>query len=221
MVKVDLQFFGGRGTGSYTAGGAVIGGGGMGGSSRAEDMPVAGWTPDAGSRFVDKEKTITAVEDRIRGLDHEQMAIIDKNGYVVAAVDGEEHSVGITANAAKHIRGNDVYHNHPNGSTLSTTDVISAGQTGAGSISAVSRNQGKTYTLRAGNKANGAGLAQAMLKSENKLYAEWQAKADSMKGKKYKSEASYKKQLYKHWDNIMGDWMSKNASKYGYTYTVN
>jgi hypothetical protein len=219
MIKINLQFFGGRGTGSYTAGGASVGmAGAMGGDGA--DMNVAGWTPDAGSRSVDKNNTIKGVENRIRNLDHEQLAIIDKNGYVVAAVDGGEHSVGITANAAKHIKGNDVYHNHPNGSTLSTTDVITAGQTGCGSISAVSKNSGKTYTLKAGHKANGAGLSSAMQKSEGKLIGQWQAKIDSMKGKKYKSEASWKKQVNKHWENIMGDWMKNNASKYGYTYIV-
>lgn len=221
MVKLYLQFFGGRGSGSYTAGGATVGmGGAMGTGEGGADLPVAGWTPDAGNRIVDKDKTIVSVENRIRNLDHEQMAIIDEHGYVVAAVDGGEHSVGITDNAMKQIRGKDVYHNHPNGSTLSTTDVITLGTVGAGSISAVSRNSGKTYTLKAGHKANGAGLAKAMQKDEGKLIGQWQAKIDSMKGKKYSSEASWKKQVNKHWENIMGDWMSTNASKYGYSYTV-
>jgi hypothetical protein len=208
----------GNRTGSYTAGGATVSMGGIG--SEGTDMNVAGWTPDAGSRTVDKGKTISGVENRIRNLDHEQLAIIDRNGYVVAAVDGDEHSVGITANAARYVRGNDVYHNHPNGSTLSTTDVITAGQTGAGSISAVSKNANRTYTLKAGHKADGAGLSRAMQRDEGKLIGQWQAKIDGMKGRKYSSEAAWKRQVNKHWDNIMGDWMSSNASKYGYSYTV-
>lgn len=218
MLRIDLQFFGGRGSGSYTAGGVTVGVGGGGGNS--SDLNVAGWTPDAGSRSVDKDKTITSVGDRIRGLDHEQLAIVDEYGYVVAAVDGGEHSVGITANAAKYIKGNTVIHNHPNGGALSTTDVISAGKTECGSISAVSRNTGKTYTLTATSKADGAGLARAMQKDESKLMGKWQAKADGMKGRKYSSEQAYKKQLNKHWDGIMGDWMTTNASKYGYTYST-
>lgn len=220
MIRIDLQFFGGRGSGSYTAGGATVGMGGQMSGDGGSDMNVAGWTPDAGHKEVDKAKTVEAVKDRIKNLDHEQLAIVDKDGYVVAAVDGGEHSVGITANAAKHIKGNDVYHNHPNGSALSTTDVITAGQVQCGSISATSRNTGKTYTLKAGNKANGAGLSKAMAKDEGKLIGQWQAKVDSMKGKKYSSKASWEKQVNKHWENIMGDWMSSNASKYGYTYTV-
>ncbi len=220
MLRIDLQFFGGRGSGSYTAGGATVGMGGQMGGGSATDMPVAGWTPDAGHKEVDKAKTVEAVKNRIKDLDHEQMAIVDRDGYVVAAVDGGEHSVGITANAAKHIKGNDVYHNHPNGSTLSTTDVITGGQTQAGSISATSRNTGKTYTLKAGNKANSAGIASAMQRDEGKLIGQWQAKVDAMKGRKYSSKASWEKQVNKHWENIMGDWMAANASKYGYSYSV-
>lgn len=221
MFKIDIQFFGGRGAGSYTAGGATVGfGGAMGTGAGGTDMPVAGWTPDAGSRFVDKNNTVKSVENRIKDLDHEQMAIIDEHGYVVAAVDGGQHSVDLTPNALQHIRGNDVYHNHPNGSTLSTTDVITCAEVGAGSISAVSKNTGKTYTLKATSKANRNGLSAAMQNDEGKLIAQWQAKVDSMKGRKYSSKASWERQVNKHWENIMGDWMGQNVSKFGYTYTI-
>ncbi len=208
---------GGRGSGSYTAGQATVG---FGGAGSGKDLPVAGWTPEAGSNKVHYNVTVAGVEDRIRDLDHEQMAIIGKDGYVLAAVDGAGSSVSITSNAAKYIKGNDVYHNHPNGGTLSTTDVITGGYTEVGSISAVSRNMRKTYTLKATSKANGSGLAKAMQRDENKLLKAWQDKANSMTGKKYSSEASYKKALNTHWNNIMGDWMNKNAGKYGYTYST-
>lgn len=219
MIKLDLQLFGGRGSGSYTAGGVIIGMGG-GGGGNSSDLNIAGWTPDAGNRFVDKANTVKGIKSKIQDLDHEQMAIVDKYGYVVAAVDGGQSSVGITPNAAKYIKGNDVYHNHPNGGALSTEDVITLGQTGSRSITAFSKNQKKGYTLTATSKADGTGLSQAMQKAEKGLLAKWQAKADSMKGKKYTSEASYKKQLNAHWDNILGDWMNTNASKYGYSYSV-
>lgn len=210
---------GGRGSGSYTAGGASVGFGGGGGDS--EDMMIAGWTPEAGSRSVSKQTTIDSANERIRGLDHEQMVIVGQDGYVLAAVDGGEHAVSVTANAARHIKGNDVLHNHPNGSTLSPADVITTGKMGNRSISAAAKRNGKTYTLTATSKANGKGLAKQMQRDEKKLQQAWQKKADSMMGKKYTSKESYENQLYKHWDNIMGDWMGKNASKYGYVYSVN
>lgn len=209
---------GGRGSGSFTAGNVTLAAGG-GASGGTDDFP-AGWTPQAGQRAVNKQTTIDYANSRIQGQDHETMVIVDQNGYAVAVVQGGKHSVGITPNAEKHIKGNDVLHNHPNGGSLSTTDVITAGKCGCRSISATSRSTKKTYTLTATSKANGEGLAKAMSKSEKKIIDKWQQKANSMAGKKYKDEASYKKQLNKHYDNIIGDWMSKNASKYGYTYTV-
>ena len=209
---------GGRGSGSYTAGGASAGG--MLAGGEGEDLNIAGWTAQAGHREVDRAVTIKGVEDRIRNLDHEQMAIIGPDGYVLAAVDGGEHSVSLTANSMKYVKGNAVYHNHPNGGTLSPADIITTGNTGAGSISAVSKRFNKTYTLTANKNADGKGLAKAMQKSEKKLEAQWQTKLDSMIGKHYKDKASYERQAYQHWNNIMGDWLTKNASKYGYTYTI-
>ena len=210
---------GGRGSGSYTAGGASAGGLLAGGEG--EDLNVAGWTAQAGHREVNKDVTIKGVEDRIRNLDHEQLAIIGPDGYVLAAVDGGEHSVSLTANSMKYVKGNDVFHNHPNGGTFSPADIMTTGNTGAKSISAVSKRFNKTYTLTAGSKANGKGLANAMRKAEKKLENEWQSKLDSMVGKKYKDKASYERQAYQHWNNIMGGWLNTNASKYGYTYTSN
>lgn len=218
MIRLDLQFFGGRGSGSYTAGGATVGGM-MGGGSGGIDLPTAGWTPEAGSRSVSVNTTIKGAEDRIRGLDHEQLVVIGKDGYVYAAVDGGEHSVGITPNAAKYIKGNIVTHNHPNGGTFSQADIISAGRTGAGEIRAASKRFNKTYSLKATSKANGNGLAKAMQRAEKKLNNAWQAKLDSMVGKKYTSKESYERQAYNHWNNIMGDWLKTNAPKYGYTYS--
>lgn len=210
---------GGRGSGSYTAGSATVGASSGGGGS-GTDMNIAGWTPQAGKKSVSKSVTIKSANKRIAGLDHEQMVIVGQDGYVRAAVKGDKHSVGLTPNAERHIKGNDVLHNHPNGTALSPADVITAGNTGARSISAVSRRSGKTYVLTATSKANGKGLSRQMKRDEKALINKWQAKADSMTGKKYKNKQSYENQLYKHWDNILGDWMQQNAAKYGYTYKV-
>lgn len=217
MIKLNLQFFGGRGSGSYTAGGASVGD--LNGGGEGTDLPTAGWTPEAGSRFVHIGTTLKGAEGRIIGLDHEQLVVIDKDGFVRAAVDGGEHSVGITANAAKYIKGNVVTHNHPNGGTFSPTDIISAGTTGAGEIRAASKRFNKTYSLKASSKANGRGLAKAMRKAERKLEKQWQSKLDGMVGRKYKSKESYERQAYGHWNKIMGGWLRTNAGKYGYTYS--
>lgn len=210
---------GGRGSGSYTAGNAIVGFGDGAGGGKGTDMLIAGWTPEAGKRSVRAATTVKSAESRIRNLDHEQLVVIGQDGYVRAVVDGGGHSVGVTDNAAKHMKGAIVTHNHPSGSTFSPADIINAGKYEVGEIRAASKRFGKTYSLKASNKANGKGLSSAMKKSEKQLIADWQKKLDSMAGKKYKDKESYERQACKHWDNIMGDWLKTNASKYGYTYS--
>lgn len=103
---------GGRGSSSksaYEAGAVTIGFGDGNGDGKSENINIAGWTPQAGSRFVDKDVTINSANDRIKNLDHEQMVIVGRDGYVLSAVDGSKHSVSITPEASKHIRGNDVF----------------------------------------------------------------------------------------------------------------
>lgn len=58
-----------------------------------------------------------------------------------------------------------------------------------------------------------------MKRAEKKLDSQWQKKLDSMVGRKYKNQASYERQAYQHWNDIMGGWLKTNAGKYGYTYS--
>ena len=207
---------GGRGSGSYTAGAASVS---FGGGTSGTDLNIAGWTPEAGSKSVSVGTTVSGAESRIKNLDHEQLVVIGTDGYVRAVVDGGAHSVGITPKAAEHMKGNIVTHNHPNGGTFSPADIMSGGKMGAGEIRAVSKRFNKTYSLKAGKKADGKGLAKAMQKAEGKLNKQWQKKLDGMMGRKYKDRDSYDKQAHKYWNNIMGDWLKSNAGKYGYTYS--
>ena len=223
MIKLDLQFFGGRGSGSYSgsasSGGSIMGGGGSGGGA-STDMNVAGWTPEAGSRRVSSATTLNSAESRIQNLDHEQMVVVDRDGYVVAAVDGGAHSVSFTDRAYRAaIAGGTVTHNHPNGGTFSGTDIVSAGSLGITEIRAVSKRFGTTYSLKAGNKANGTGLASAMKRADKRLAKQWDAKIEKINKKKYANEANYEKAVYSAYNEVMGGWLSTNAKKYGYTYS--
>lgn len=74
--------------------------------------------------------------------------------------------------------------------------------------------------MSATSKADSLGLANKMRKDQSKLERAWQSKANSMIGKKYKNKESYERELYKHWDRIIRDWMNENASNYGFDYRV-
>lgn len=219
MMKLDLQFFGGRGTGSYS-GNSRAGSLEPSGGSEGTDLNVAGWTPQAGSKSVNEDVTMNGVENRILDLDHEQLIVVDKYGYVVSVVDGEEHSVGITAKAAQAIAsGGRVTHNHPNGGTFSPADVISAGNLGATEIRAASKRFKTSYSLKATNKANGQGIAKQMNRDYKKIEKDWDAKILEINKRKYMNKENYEKAVYQAYNDVMGAWMQKNASKYGYTYS--
>lgn len=221
MIKLNIQFFGGRGSGSYS--GNARAGGIMGdGQSTAIDLNVAGWTPEAGSRSVNGTTTLNSAETRIQNLDHEQLVVVDKDGYVVAVVDGGEHSVGITPKAEAAIRaGGIVTHNHPNGGTFSGADIASAGNLGATEIRAVSKRYGTSYSLKAGNKADGKGLARQINKDASSLDKAWDNKILQINKRKYANEANYERAVYNAYNEVMGAWLNTNAKKYGYTYSSN
>ena len=219
MMKINLQFFGGRGSGSYS-GNSRAGSLAPSGDGGGTDLNVAGWTPQAGSKSVNEDVTMNGAEKRILNLDHEQLVVVDKYGYVVSVVDGSEHSVGITDKAAKAIAaGGRVTHNHPNGGTFSPADVISAGNLGATEIRAASKRFKTTYSLKATNKANGKGIAKQMNKDYPKIEKEWDAKILKLNNRKYMNKDNYEKAVYQAYNDVMDAWMKKNASKYGYTYS--
>ena len=209
------------GKGTYQ-GSAQFSKGGLGrGGTPSTDLNVAGWTPDAGSSSVNGTKTLNSAEKRIQNLDHEQLVVVGKDGYVMAVVDGGDSSVDLTAKALQEIRAGGVMtHNHPNGGTFSTTDIITAGDIGAKEIRAVSRMTGKSYSLKAGNKADGHGLSSAMRKAENSIIKSANDRlANTVNKRTYANKNNYMKAVDKVWDDVMGEWLSANASKHGYTYS--
>lgn len=220
MLRLNIQLFGGRGTGSYSGNARVVSLGGIGKSSKAVDLNVAGWTPEAGSRSVSGDVTLNSAEKRIQNLEHEQLVVVDKDGYVVAVVDGEKSSVGITPRAAAAIQaGGIVTHNHPNGGTFSPTDVITAGNIGTTEIRAVSKRFGTSYSLKASSKANGKGLSSQMQKDAKAIEKQWDDKLLQINKRKYANEANYERAVYEAYNSVMGSWMKNNAGKYGYTYS--
>lgn len=220
MIRLNIQFFGGRGSGSYSGNAQFVDGNGNR-ASRGVDLNVAGWTPDAGSKSVNGTKTLNSAETRIQNLDHEQLVVVDKDGYVVAVVDGAGSSVTPTARAMRAINaGGTMTHNHPNGGTFSDQDIIMAGTSGVKEIRAVSKTTGLSYSLKAGNKTNGVGLANAMRKDSGSIIAEAnKTLRNTVNKRKYASKENYMKAVDRVYDKVMGGWLSKNAKKYGYTYS--
>lgn len=221
MIKMNLQLFGGRGTGSYSGNARAVSLLGAMGVMVSRDLDVAGWTPQAGKREVSGVVTLSSAEKRIQDLDHEQLVVVGKDGYVMAVVDGGEHSVGLTSKAYNAIKaGGIATHNHPNGGTFSPADVITAGSMGTTEIRAVSKRFKTTYSLKAGNKANGSGLASQMRKDADSIEKAWDNQILQINKRKYMNQKNYERAVYEAYNSVMGQWFRNNASKYGYTYSA-
>lgn len=184
----------------------------------AEPLIVAGMTPaDKGSHFTNEEKTLSYIEGQKRDYKKEQLQIIDEYGYVTKAYQGDEHSVGVTVEAAAYMKGKMVTHNHPAayGGTFSGADVKSL-RFGMKELRA-SAKEG-IYAMRARPKADPAGFYQAYERDAGKMQEQMQAIANQQSKKKWKSEESYQINNRREQLQVMHQWYMENAPEYGYEY---
>lgn len=214
---------GGRGSSSSSSGNPVsdiFGGSGMS-ADKTTDINLAGLTPIDGNK-VNGEATLASVEARSAGLNHEQLYVIDSDGFVVAASDGNAGSVGITARTARNLKGNVMTHNHPRDDS-----AYSGGPFSYGDISCLkygmkemraSASEG-TYSLKAGNKANGAGFAAYMLKNRGEINKGMASASSKIKAQNYSSEKALHAAKFNAEMQWLSGWYSQNASKFGYTYS--
>ena len=75
-----------------------------------------------------KDMTLSQIEDRIRGLSHEELFVLDSDGKVIAAYKGNSDSVAFPHDDLL-IEGATVTHGHPRGAegyggTFSPQDVL-------------------------------------------------------------------------------------------------
>ena len=222
-----IYLMGGRGSSSGSSGGAASdiwgsGGGGVLVGDQDLDINLAGLTPMQGNK-VDGAKTLAAVEQRTVGLDHEQLYVIDGQGFVVAATDGDKGSVPITARTAKNIKGNVMTHNHPrddsevNGGTFSYADIncLSLGM----SELRATASEG-TYSLKAKtNRADGRGFASYMIKQKSTINKGMASASAKVKASDYKSEKSFAAAKFNAEMSWLSGWYSQNAGKFGYEYS--
>lgn len=123
----------------------------------AIDLPTAGRTAFGKGLSTLPGESLKRIETHLTaGLDHEQLHVIDAHGFVVAAVDGGEGSVGFTQKVFRNSKGNITTHNHPRsdkktmGGTFSFADIKMLGKSGAKQTRA-SAKEG-TYVLQARNQ---------------------------------------------------------------------
>lgn len=205
-MKLNIQLFGGRGQslGSSTKGGKLRKSYGSMKNyeqldvSALQGFPVA--LKDEFEKFMD-----------MKSNEVEYGYLLDEKGKVVAGAKGTKHSVAVAYNGKE--EGFDLTHNHPSGygGTFSGADISHLTEEKLHSIRAVAREG--TYSMTAKKNANYDGLNRALAKDLNKLNVK-----GAGKGLKARASGKSKNEVRKAYVDVLHDWYTKNASKYGFKY---
>lgn len=197
--------------------------------AKGEDMNVAPYNPQSGYREVDPEKTLAHIETMMDDLDHEQMFIMDDDGYIVSATDGEKGAVAYTLKALQASRGNVVTHNHPrkgrgesglDGGTFSVADINTL-ELGMKELRAVG-NEG-TYSMKATRNADPVGLYKALQRDKPTIVRQQKEVAGrvekSYEQGRFKTKHEAKATSFNQQLGVVHRWFERNSERYGYHYS--
>lgn len=164
--------------------------------------------------------TLQQIEDRIRGLGHEELFVIDKDGTILAAYKGNSDSV-----AFKHSElfrdGATVTHGHPKGAegygaTFSPQDVLNmAASNWAEHRAAASGKSELNYIIRrnaSNTNKKSAALYSQVRKDMANLNAEMVKEARKAGGN---LSAASRRQIY---TGVLDRYWSKTLPQYGFDY---
>ena len=192
----------------------------LSGESMGDVSPIitAGLMELRGSS-ADPESTLQNI-DRVRfnKLKHEQLFVVDNDGFVLKGYGGEKHSVAFDVESALQWRGLTVTHRHPSeyGGTFSMADVVNTVKYGFGRHEA-SANEGR-YVMRPTKSANGAGLVEALQKATPGIERQMSKVGKEIESKKFPSKKAYLVANRKAQLEIVHTWYKLNTPKYGYEY---
>lgn len=182
------------------------------------------------SGFVASNKTyqsaLETAESKIYNDSVETAVLLDSKGNIIFTESGGETSaVYFTAEQTAKMKGANLTHNHPQGSTFSPEDVAVMTAHGLNSIRATGKE--RTYQLSVikgspQNKEFANDYQKA--RSENKkvtgrLYKECEKQYHSGHIS-YADFQSRMPELNRMVNHLNNEWLKKNSHKYGYEYSV-
>lgn len=214
MLKLNLQFFGGRGSASSSGGGGGLMGTGYGGSGN--QLGLAGQTYFDGNR-VSVGGTLDYWEGKSQGLGHEELLMVGEDGFAAGYFKGGATAVSFTIPEGVDPAKTVLTHNHPAGGkdgrtiggSFSNADLQNHIRLGFKETRATSVEGTYSFKAAAGKTQNSSGFLKAL----SSRRSECSKKAD----------AAYKKGNGKSYIDTYLEtchqWYADNASKYGYSYT--
>lgn len=179
--------------------------------SDSEKLLNAPWQKYRNGNQVSTGSTIASAEEIIRNNKFETGLLVDKDGFVVAAYKGGRSSVDFGDTPATSFKGATITHNHPGGTAFFSVGDIST-------AAFYAETGGMPKSIRATTKNNGTAVLTA-----TKSNASWNKMAtaynNASKGLMKKFVAG-KDGSIPGANSIYQDWFRKNASKYGFKFTV-
>lgn len=203
---------GGRGSWSATRRRQNVSTGGSHGQRVPKPMDVAQF----------QGMSLQQIEDRIRGLDHEELFAIDKDGRVIQAYKGNSDSVAFYASLLSE-PGITVTHGHPKGAegyggTFSIKDIKNmassdwaehrASASGKGEMNYIARRTSKT------TEKNSRDLFNQVTKDTPELNRRYNEAAAKVKGS---LSASRRRQIY---TGILDRYWAETLPKFNFEYVT-
>lgn len=222
-MKIDLQFFGGRGAGSSSGKG---GGGGtfvMGRSGKTNRQGLAGQTYFEDGNKTSVGGTLNFWEGKSKDLKHEELLMVGEDGFAVGYFKGGKTSVAFeipngvdpakTVLTHNHPYGNKATGNRTIGGSFSDADLQNHIRIGFKETRATSVEGTYSFKAAKGVKQDSQGFLNALSKRKS----ECSAKADKAY-RKAQAKGSTKSYIDTYLETCH-KWYQDNCGKYGYDYS--
>lgn len=169
--------------------------------------------------------TLQQVEDRIRGLSHEELFVIGKDGKILAAYNGNSDSVAFSMNELLR-DGATVTHGHPKGAagygaTFSPQDVLNMAASDWAEHRAVASGRDELNYIIRRNSSNTPAKSKALynrVKADApSLDAEMRKAANKAGAGGKKLSAASRRQVY---TGVLDRYWAKTLPSYGFDYVT-
>lgn len=164
--------------------------------------------------------SLQQVEDRIRGLNHEELFVIGKDGTILAAYKGNKDSVAFPRSELLR-DGATVTHGHPKGAegygaTFSPADVLNMASSNWSEHRAAASGKNELNYIIRRNSSNDASKSRALynkvISDQPKLESEVKRRANSA-GKNLSPES--RRQIY---TGVLDRYWKKTLPQFGFDY---
>lgn len=182
--------------------------------SEIHPLHVAGMNRDIAAG-VSAEKSLDYLEKVYKkDMTKEQFQVLDDQGFIVRAFQGDRHSVAVDASTRDYARGRIGTHNHPSayGGTFSEADVTFFSRTRMKEIRASAREG--VYSFRRTRNTKAGAFELALDNAMPSITKRMEKVLKRVENRRYSTTVKRRLAV-----NVLHRWYQRNAPKYGIEYT--